>query len=172
MNPIVPGVIFAGHEGDESKHPEWAKDGSVMVFRIYEQLVPEFYHWCARNCPIAAEEAKKAIEQGKEIKWSEKAMDQMGLFSSRLRKCPYASHIRKTGPRDDYPDYTKHLMMRRGIPYRPCGSTQHERGLLFVSYQSSIENRFVTQQKRWANASDGLTDKAKHNGGVGQGIDL
>lgn len=36
-------VIFVGHEGDESKTPAWAKDGSFMVFRIYEQLVPEFY---------------------------------------------------------------------------------------------------------------------------------
>lgn len=71
-------------------------------------------------------------------------------------RCPYASHMRKTGPRDDYPDYAKHVMMRRGIPYGPwCqpderarGYTEHERGLLFVSYQSSIENGFVTQQKR------------------------
>lgn len=71
-------------------------------------------------------------------------------------RCPYASHMRKTGPRDDYPGYTKHVMMRRGIPYGPLcppderagGSTEHERGLLFVSYQSSIENGFVTQQKR------------------------
>lgn len=71
-------------------------------------------------------------------------------------RCPYASHMRKTGPRDDYADYAKHVMMRRGIPYGPwCdkdeqagGTTKSERGLLFVSYQSSIENGFVTQQKR------------------------
>jgi deferrochelatase/peroxidase EfeB len=82
--------------------------------------------------------------------------DAFNYEPSDQRKCPYASHMRKTGPRDDYPDYTKHLMMRRGIPYGPwcdgpeqaSGSTQHERGLLFVSYQSSIENGFVTQQKR------------------------
>lgn len=227
MTPIDPGVIFVGHEGDESKHPKWAKDGSFMVFRIYEQLVPEFYHWCAENCPIAAEETKKAIEQGKQVQWSAKAFDQMGLFSSRLigrwpngapmehypledpnwtknkgqfevsalktlnntdsfnykptdqTRCPYASHMRKTGPRDDYPGYNKHVMMRRGIPYGPfCppdeqagGSTKHERGLLFVSYQSSIENGFVTQQKRWANAPDGPADMAKHSGGASQGID-
>lgn len=36
-------VFIVGHEGDESKTPKWAKDGSFMVFRIYEQLVPEFY---------------------------------------------------------------------------------------------------------------------------------
>ncbi|CAI7636533.1 unnamed protein product [Penicillium crustosum] len=227
MAPVDPGVIFVGHEGDESKTPAWAKDGSFMVFRIYEQLVPEFYHWCAENCPIAAADTKNSIEKGEQVKWSDKAMDQMGLFSSRLvgrwpdgapmelhpqtdpnwsvnkgqyeasalktmnntdnfnynpadqTKCPYASHMRKTGPRDDYPDYTKHVMMRRGIPYGPwCdgkeragGFTEKERGLLFVSYQSSIENGFVTQQKRWANTSDGPTDMAKHSGGASQGID-
>ena len=71
-------------------------------------------------------------------------------------KCPYASHMRKTGPRDDYEEYTKHVMMRRGIPYgdwcgdeeRGGGVTKAERGLLFVSYQSSIDNGFRTQQKR------------------------
>ncbi|KAJ5400934.1 hypothetical protein N7465_011423 [Penicillium sp. CMV-2018d] len=229
MTPVDPGVIFVGHEGDENKNksPEWAKDGSFMVFRIYEQLVPEFYHWCAANCPIATDEVRQCMEKGEEIKWSSKAMDQMALFSSRLvgrwpagapmelhpqedpnwdrnkgqfetsalktmnntddfnynpadqTRCPYASHMRKTGPRNDYADYAKHVMMRRGIPYGPwCqppeqagGVTQHERGLLFVSYQSSIENGFVTQQKRWANASDGPTDMAKHSGGASQGID-
>ncbi|CAI7600799.1 unnamed protein product [Penicillium palitans] len=227
MTPVDPGVIFVGHEGDESKTPKWAKDGSFMVFRIYEQLVPEFYHWCADNCPIAAEDTRKSKEKGEAPQWSDKAMDQMGLFSSRLvgrwpngapmelhplsdpnwgvnkgqfgasalktlnntdsfnynpadqTRCPYASHMRKTGPRDDYPDYAKHVMMRRGIPYGPwCqpderarGYTEHERGLLFVSYQSSIENGFVTQQKRWANASDTPTDMAKHSGGASQGID-
>ncbi|KAJ5920244.1 hypothetical protein N7516_011102 [Penicillium verrucosum] len=227
MTPVDPGVIFVGHEGDEQKTPKWAKDGSFMVFRIYEQLVPEFYHWCAANCSIATAEVRKAMEMGKPIEWSGDAMRQMGLFSSRLvgrwpggapmelhpledpgsdknkaiieasalkalnhtdsfnynpadqTRCPYASHMRKTGPRDDYPDYAKHVMMRRGIPYGPwCdlderagGATKSERGLLFVSYQSSIENGFVTQQKRWANSSDGPTDMAKHGGGASQGID-
>lgn len=82
--------------------------------------------------------------------------DNFNYNPANQTRCPYASHMRKTGPRDDYPDYAKHVMMRRGIPYGPwCnpderagGFTQHERGLLFVSYQSSIENGFVTQQKR------------------------
>jgi deferrochelatase/peroxidase EfeB len=46
-------------------------------------------------------------------------------------------------------------MLRRGIPYGPLtqndekagGVSQHERGLLFVSYQSSITNGFRTVQK-------------------------
>lgn len=69
--------------------------------------------------------------------------------------CPYAAHIRKCGPRNDEPDHPKHLMLRRGIPYGPLthndekagGVSQHERGLLFVSYQSSITNGFRHVQK-------------------------
>lgn len=245
MSPIDPGIIIVGNERDGSKHPEWAKDGSFMVFRIYEQLVPEFYHWCAMNCPTGAKETKEAQQAGKPVEWSGQSMDEMGMFSSRLvgrwpagapmelhpkedpntglsqhedeeknriavkeklgqaglerlktikqqnntdafnynptdqTRCPYASHMRKTGPRDDHPNYTKHLMMRRGIPYGPwCGNeersngvTEQERGLLFVSYQSSIDDGFRTQQKRWANAPDGPTDMAKHSGGNSQGID-
>ncbi|CAG7969545.1 unnamed protein product [Penicillium olsonii] len=245
MKPVNPGVIIVGGEGDESDHPEWAKDGSFMVFRIYEQLVPEFYHWCAFNCPTGIKEIMEAQAEQRPISWSDAAMDEMGLFSSRLigrwpkgapmelhpsddpnyglhqskdpeenkrlvemkfgqegldrlktikiknltdefnynpmdqTKCPYASHMRKTGPRDDYEEYTKHVMMRRGIPYgewcedeeRNGGVTKAERGLLFVSYQSSIDNGFRTQQKRWANTSDGPTNFAKQAGGNSQGID-
>ena len=51
--------------------------------------------------------------------------------------------------------YTKHLMLRRGILCGPLtkneekagGVSQAERGLLFVSYQSSIKNGFYTVQK-------------------------
>ncbi|CAG8316265.1 unnamed protein product [Penicillium salamii] len=245
MTPIDPGIIIVGGEGDESNHPDWAKDGSFMVFRIYEQLVPEFYHWCAFNTPLAVKEIIEAQKAQKEISWSSDAYNEMGLFSSRLigrwpdgapvelypstdpmdglkkskdkeenmkiveanlqqegldrlkkmqtenhtdafnytamdqTKCPYASHMRKTGPRDDCPNYTKHLIMRRGIPYgewcedeeRAGGVTKQERGLLFVCYQSSIDNGFCTQQKRWANTEDGPTDMSKHNGGNSQGID-
>ncbi|KAJ5672381.1 hypothetical protein N7507_001508 [Penicillium longicatenatum] len=228
MKPVDPGVFLIGHEGDKSETPKWAKDGSFMVFRIYEQLVPEFFNWCSENCPVAKDQTRKARAEGNPVHWDDEAMDQMGLFSSRAvgrwpngavmehhpltdpnwkvnkrkysedelkalnntdafnynpidqTKCPYASHMRKTGPRDDYAEYAKHVMLRRGIPYGPwcdddergLGVTKDERGLLFVSYQSSIENGFVTQQKRWANAPNTPSDMAKHGGGVSQGIDV
>lgn len=110
------------------------------------------------------EENKKLVEkklgqQGLDRLKEMHAMNNTDAFNYNpvdQTKCPYASHMRKTGPRDDYPGYTKHVMMRRGIPYGPwCeadertrGSTEHDRGLLFVSYQSSIDNGFRTQQKR------------------------
>ncbi|KAI2722520.1 hypothetical protein CBS147332_3449 [Penicillium roqueforti] len=95
-------------------------------------------------------------------------------------KCPYAAHIRKCGPRDDFPNYEKHLMLRRGIPYGPLtlnnekagGVSQHDRGLLFVSYQSSITNGFRFVQKEWANKEDKPVDFTAKMGNIApQGID-
>jgi hypothetical protein len=81
--------------------------------------------------------------------------DNFNYHADDQRRCPFASHIRKCGPRDDHPFYTKHLMLRRGIPYgeltkndeKAGGVSQQERGLLFVSYQSNIKNGFHTVQK-------------------------
>jgi deferrochelatase/peroxidase EfeB len=35
-------LILIGHDGDALKQPAWTKDGSFMVFRDLQQLVPEF----------------------------------------------------------------------------------------------------------------------------------
>jgi hypothetical protein len=44
-SPLIPGgVIVMGYEGDadKDKRPAWAKDGSFLVTRILDNLVPEF----------------------------------------------------------------------------------------------------------------------------------
>ena len=75
-------------------------------------------------------------------------------------KCPYAAHIRKTNPRDDVPGSKSHLMARRGIPYGtrtdlndPAIGTKPTKdvGLLFMAYQSSIEDQFEFTQVAWSN---------------------
>jgi deferrochelatase/peroxidase EfeB len=35
-------LILCGYEGDDMSQPKWAKDGSFLVFRDLQQLVPEF----------------------------------------------------------------------------------------------------------------------------------
>lgn len=75
-------------------------------------------------------------------------------------KCPFASHIRKTRPRGDRLDENgdlddTHAIVRRGVPYGPktqrtetlSGISMHDRGLLFVSYQSNLRNGFRYMQK-------------------------
>ncbi len=77
----------------------------------------------------------------------------------RGSKCPLHAHIRKTNPRGsgDEPEWTErtHIMARRGITYglredgmgdRPEGGV----GLLFMSYQTHIENQFEVTQIKWA----------------------
>ena len=100
----------------------WARNGSFMVFRRLEQLVPEFHRF------IAAHAA--ALEIGADLlgarlfgRWQSGApleraplRDDIALANDKLRnndfdygddafqrRCPYAAHIRKTYPRDDPP---------------------------------------------------------------------
>jgi len=69
-------------------------------------------------------------------------------------KCPFHAHIRKTNPRgtggfESPDDEKKHLFVRRGITYGELGGS--DVGLLFMCYNSDIENQFEFMQKNWAN---------------------
>jgi Dyp-type peroxidase family len=80
--------------------------------------------------------------------------------------CPHFAHIRKVNPRDSASDLGKpadnllRLILRRGIPYGPPvigvknpskELLEKERGLMFLSYGSSIEDQFEFLQRRWSN---------------------
>ncbi|OQE27996.1 hypothetical protein PENFLA_c005G10315 [Penicillium flavigenum] len=235
LKPIQAGTILVGGEGYKNNYPAWAKDGSFMVFRTYEQRTPEFVKWCAANTKrlltgppdLATQELRQfssrvvgrwpngaplELHPDKDIfpeevpdpiankiklyaKWEAEGKDPEAEYKKHEKlsqvdsftydpndqtKCPYAAHIRKCGPRDDFPNYEKHLMIRRGIPYGPVtgnnekggGVSQHDRGLLFVSYQSSITDGFRFVQKEWANKEDKPVDFTDKLGNVApQGID-
>ena len=78
--------------------------------------------------------------------------------------CPRAAHIRKVNPRDlttDLGDATRTLprrILRRGIPFGPIfpgtgqpDPAQGDRGLLFLSYQTSIRDQFEFLSNTWMN---------------------
>ena len=76
-------------------------------------------------------------------------------------RCPHFAHIRKSNPRSSAADKT-HTMARRGIPFGlrnvdtvidPAHEQMPESGvgLLFMSYQKSIENQFEFIQQTWVN---------------------
>lgn len=44
-------MILCGYEGDEMNQPKWAVDGSFLVFRDLQQLVPEFDKYAAMTSP-------------------------------------------------------------------------------------------------------------------------
>lgn len=78
--------------------------------------------------------------------------------------CPFGSHLRKVNPRDDATekggprDTLTRRILRRGIPYgEPLSGTRddgRERGLLFVSYQASIQNQFQFLMSQWVTGKD------------------
>jgi len=82
--------------------------------------------------------------------------------------CPHFAHIRKVNPRDSTTDLGKtgdtllRAILRRGIAFGPpvVGVKKprpklwkQERGLMFVSYQSSIEDQFEFLVRRWSNSA-------------------
>lgn len=74
--------------------------------------------------------------------------------------CPFIAHIRKVNPRDGMSEIgtennPRKLMLRRGIAFGPDeGDDAHaERGLLFLSYQTSITDQFHFVQVNWANSA-------------------
>jgi Dyp-type peroxidase family len=101
--------------------------------------------------------------------------------------CPFAAHIRKTYPRNDKGTLSAqinerstqtHRLLRRGIPFGPAfpvepppdHSDSGDRGLLFLAYQTSIEQQFEFVQKTWVNNPD-FKDTAE-NSALKSGHDL
>jgi Dyp-type peroxidase family len=81
--------------------------------------------------------------------------------------CPHFAHIRRSNPRDSATDLGKprdtmlRMILRRGIPFgapifgvkRPSRKLlKQERGLMFVSYGSTIEDQFEFLTRRWVNS--------------------
>lgn len=87
--------------------------------------------------------------------------------------CPLSAHVRKVNPRDtvteqgQQQDVLTRLIIRRGIPFGQVypgslddaeeaappaeGGIEAQRGLIFVCYQTSIENQFAFLQRNWVN---------------------
>jgi Dyp-type peroxidase family len=96
-------------------------------------------------------------------KFAQATSDNLGAI------CPHAGHIRKSNPRDMSTDSgggndnLTRLMLRRGIPFGPQivdpfhptdDELQSERGLMFLSYQTSIERQFEFLTNHWANVEN------------------
>jgi Dyp-type peroxidase family len=99
--------------------------------------------------------------------------------------CPFAGHIRKSYPRDDtstsIPSLGEettqtHRLLRRGVPYgevslsTPLTPVQDsvDRGLLFLAYQTSIEEQFEFVTRNWVNNPNFKDPGAGHDPIIGQ----
>ncbi|KAL1850362.1 dye-decolorizing heme-containing peroxidase [Paecilomyces lecythidis] len=131
-------MIFCGHEGDQMGQPEWALDGSFMVFRDLQQLVPEFEKFLEENAGKFEEIKRHPRPQEKLAaflmgRWkngtpvdlsphddSDPALHKSNNFDyqpiHKHDKCPFAAHTRKMRPRADL-DHDHAVIIRRGITY-------------------------------------------------------
>jgi Dyp-type peroxidase family len=210
---VWPGEFVFGYPGQKPDDPHlpgpmvtlpaaWARNGSFMVFRRLEQLVPEFHRFIASRAGslgIGADLlASRLLGRWPSGAPLERAplRDDLALANDRLRnndfeygddpfqrRCPYAGHIRKTYPRDDPPEgeaaMQTHRIIRAGIPFGPevrPGETHtaHSRGLMFVCYQIAIGRQFEFIQGSFANNPGFVPDKRRPNDGspVMPGCDL
>jgi deferrochelatase/peroxidase EfeB len=96
--------------------------------------------------------------------------------------CPHVAHIRKVNPRDlstdqgDAADTRSFQMLRRGITWgEPYAEDEPpaaaDRGLLFMSYQTSIVQQFELLTQKWMNRTGAPEGVAGHDLLVGQSAD-
>jgi Dyp-type peroxidase family len=206
---LDPGLFVFGYAGGPAPTPaSWMKNGSLMVFRRLNQLVPEFEQFLldqaaslGTNPDLLGARLLGRWKSGAPLALTP-AQDDAPLASDPRqnnnfdfsddqaeRRCPFAAHIRKTNPREDLtPESTAvdpRRIIRQGIPFGPevsaaeesAHTTQQERGLMFVCYQTSIANQFEFVQINWANNPgfifgkqhpDGSSVTAGHDPIIGQ----
>ena len=102
--------------------------------------------------------------------------------------CPFSAHIRKSYPRDDtdpaVPPLREvttqtHRLLRRGIPFGPVSPSTPmspiqdgiDRGLVFLAYQTSIEDQFEFVTKNWVNNPGFKRGGVGHDPIIGQNRD-
>ncbi|KDQ17406.1 hypothetical protein BOTBODRAFT_106029, partial [Botryobasidium botryosum FD-172 SS1] len=136
---VQPGVLVCGEDGDVDTttkqpvvRPSWAVNGSFLVYRHLNQLVPEFNEFVRDNALNTT--GTMTQEQGAELlgarffgRWKSGApidiaptQDNPVLAADPKRnnnfnfsgqdvldqtRCPFSAHIRKTNPRNDLAQY-------------------------------------------------------------------
>jgi Dyp-type peroxidase family len=184
---IAPGEFILGYpkEGDDRSPdgPEWARDGSYVVFRRLAQHVgrframrqlqesasvdlepPQLGARVIGRWPSGARLGDEATDPGagrsaEELEPLTRITAQTFADDADGQRCPRFAHVRKAYPRDlDAVEPRKHRIIRRGVPYGDVLDEDErdddgdQRGLLFLSYQASIERQFEHIQRHWLNS--------------------
>jgi Dyp-type peroxidase family len=201
---LWPGEFVLGYPTQDPDDPRkpgpiaslpapWMRNGSYMAFRRLKQYVPEFHRFVkegAARFGISADLLASRMVG----RWRSGAPmvlaprdDNTALGNDWRRNndftyaadplqhaCPYAAHIRKVNPRDEFPEgkaeSLRHRILRRGISFGPEvtpgeSKTIHDRGLLFVCYQASIERQFEYIQAKFANDPAFVGRKRRYGSG-------
>jgi Dyp-type peroxidase family len=179
FSPIRAGEFLLGH-ANESGDPlpqdalaDFVKNGTFAVFRDLKQNVSQFREYlnAASKQVQRTPEDLGALIVGRqkngapliETPSDDTTLNDFGYDEDREgARCPLASHVRRTHPRDASGVVeVSHRLLRRGMPYGPelaAGAKEddgHARGLYFIALNACIERQFEFVQRRWVNAATG-----------------
>ena len=143
-----------------------------------DAMANNYFRFASDSCPVA-------MVNGYVDQYPQSKADPIGLV------CPMAGHTRKVNTRDASNDAGGTLasfqrrILRRGLPFGPPladpldahapDPAQGNRGLIFFSYQTSIEDQFEFLRNRWMSNRFSPRNPAGDdmliglNGNVGQG---
>jgi len=165
---------FAASQADQAKQPLLGADrlAALLVGR-WPSGAPVIRSPLVDTPPQADSSAANAFAFGTENTNLSLPDDTDG------KVCPVAAHIRKVNPRDQDTDQgaasatLMRRILRRGLPYGPPlppGQTEAvrgDRGLLFLSYQSSIAQQFEFLASQWMNSAQLPTNPSGYPEGLG-----
>lgn len=178
--------------------PEWAKNGSYVVFRRLRQNVKRFWDFMKSEAAALAATPEFAgwdhvrLAANLVGRWPDGTpvvlspggpdgalvdADRINDFTFREQdeaglRCPMSAHIRKANTRDDpVDDGGPRRMLTRLVLRRgiPYGAVEDDdKGLLFVCYQRSIAAQFEFLINHWANAEELPRAGSGHDPIIGQ----
>jgi Dyp-type peroxidase family len=152
------------------------RNGSFMVFRRLTQNVNMFHNFCAAKASSLASDWPGLTGQHLAAllvgRWPSGALASVEVttdpgrqprdndfnFSDDMlgKSCPLGAHIRKVNPRSGPKDEVNvPRIIRRGIPFGPVltENPDAERGLAFISFQTSIKDQLEFLTSRWMNSA-------------------
>jgi Dyp-type peroxidase family len=173
---VLPGEFVLGYPdegGSQLERSPLLVNGSYQVVRKLEQDVPAFTAFLRREA--GAERARQELLAAKLVgRWPDgtplvrspdapRPRDAADLGwandfgyadDADGRRCPLGAHVRRTNPRDAFDEHghltMRHRIIRRGMPYEPEADGERG-GLVFASFQASIERQFEFMQAQWCN---------------------
>lgn len=177
------GEILCGYANDRKDHAPRAEpsdedllfNGSFLVVRKIEQYAKQFEDYLEREAKRIADELSDKYQRPVDFSAKHLAGQLLGrnrdgtpLVANGAHgdndfdysgdpqgnRCPFASHVRRSNPREKFLYLPAPRIMRRGMSFGAPGEDGKGRhGVVFMSYSASIAEQFELIQ-RWVNGGN------------------
>ncbi len=170
---VKPGELLLGYANDRGdlapkERDPWFANGTFLVIRKIAQNVDAFHRLLESGKNFGLDPEKTAgllmgrYRDGRPLGPVDPAQPEDPSqndfdFSKDADgvHCPFASHVRRTNPREPFQNRPTPRILRRGMSYGPLydENPEADRGIMFMAYNASIAEQFETLQ-RWINGGN------------------